>query len=422
MHNSDAPRLVFYDDADPGIVYSDGDWFVHSAGPFLDEPGAILKGSQHGTFSSNASLSFSFSGARIGSSIALVGRIEVLAISESEVQSANWTCRIDGEVFESRTVSNKTRTKNRFTLCSTDDLFDGQHDFSLEVQASERIPFWVDSLDVDPPIDSNDIYPIVKVLGEDPDIRYETGRWIETGSGDCRFTSEAGATAVIDFFGTQVTWISEPIFGQPREPSNGSYTIDDGEPVFFGIPGLATGEQGSGTRMVFATNKVPYGRHRLSVTYLGSSAPLILDFLTIDQGNLHSLNTTGGPIETLSSNQPPQMSTGAALAIGLVCGGLFLTLMIALGWILFNRWKKSQLKKLRLSVNPFITAVATPTGTDVDGPASPSFRSVSWKSFASSSTRRVELVHHTDSGVRLPQPPPRADVDVVDVPPTYTPV
>ncbi|TFK21616.1 hypothetical protein FA15DRAFT_758613 [Coprinopsis marcescibilis] len=344
------PRIVFYDDTDSGITYT-GDWFERSGDSFSSDPGWIHGGSQHGATSKNASLTFPF----IGTSIALMGRLEV-SVEGNETRFANWTCRVDGELLREigmETFANTTAPRNREKLCRTSDLSEGPHTFTLDVQASEEHPFWVDVFPVRPLGESTSDVPCVRVLAVDEDVQYVSGRWDQAASDErsCRYSTDMGASVLFNFNGTRVVWVSKGLRYQPRGPSRGLYSIDDGPPIPFEVPGLASGGPEPSTRALFETPVLPKGLHQINVTYLGPSAPLVLDYLAVDGAGIYPLGPVTFTLDAPSRDGEPSNPSGLTrILIGTICGGFAFFTLFTLGLAIYLRNRKTS----KLGVVPFI--------------------------------------------------------------------
>ncbi|TFK30234.1 hypothetical protein FA15DRAFT_699779 [Coprinopsis marcescibilis] len=469
------PRSVYYDDSDlaSGISYSD-EWFQRNDS-FSNDAGLVHRGTHHGTFAGQASMTFSF----IGTSIFVAGRVETTMI-RGEARSSNWTCRIDGERVPNAmdNISDTAVSLNNFRLCSRSGLSETRHLLSIEVQASQAFPFWVDRFSVRPPPNQLPQNVTVQVDPLDEDLRYATGRWESPEGSQYRFTTEPGASVLLDFHGTKLTWISDTLSGQPTGLSQGIYTLDDNDPVVFNITGLAPGGRNLGNRVLFETQSFTHGKHRLNVTYLGFSAPLVLDRLMVESGDILALGGT-----SLESPFAPRgRSSGTSNVggiIGGVVGGVVAMLLLLAGWILYRkrRAKAEELAPVLDVEAPFPTTMGYGFGSEkpatyqeshashygavyakeapnptsspppVHGSASPPrvngqddavatkarlaqrYAALDAVAVGSSSQHqpdsygapdRVEVLHHDDSGIRLGSGGQGSGVMVEELPPSYT--
>ena len=280
----------------------------------------------------------------------------------------------------------------------------------------------------------------------------------------------------MDRTGTKFTWVTTLIEGEASGKSTAVYTIDDREPVFIEITGIAPGEKNIGNHILFESAELPLGRHRINVTHLGPAAPLVLNFLEVDNGDPIPFGGTSPESPFGKGGENPSGSPESKLNVGAIAGGVVggvvgLVILAVLGWL----WhRKRQQKKEEFNPEKLVTPFApsghaaspvTPGGTiytkstsqgglspisdstaevastapplgiirkgappppSTSGQTSTSPRSTDGPSTSpvesdaasSSGDRRIEVVHHTDSGVRLGN---TGTVEVVELPPTYTP-
>ncbi|TFK30232.1 hypothetical protein FA15DRAFT_690843 [Coprinopsis marcescibilis] len=329
------PRLTYYDDTDisAGLNYSAG-WF-ESFDSFSEDKGLVWKGTQHGTRASQASLSFSF----IGASVSLTGRIQGINGTDNKLLTPTWRCFVDGEPVEDamQNLPNRTTQINNYGLCSKSDLSAGRHTFSVEVEASQELPFYADRISVRPIVERPPENPTVQLQPLDEDFLYLSGTWSGPTGGDYRFTTHPGASVILDFHGTKVIWVSEALRDQPAGRSTGVYTLDDREPVVFNISGIGRGDDPVGSRVLFETDSFPAGKHRLNVTFLGYSAPLVLDRLVVEGGDILALGGTSLDSPFAKTINPPPPSKAGAIAGGVVGAVVGLALLLGLGWFLYNK-------------------------------------------------------------------------------------
>ncbi len=94
-------------------------------------------------------------------------------------KSPNWTCFIDGVSYDSFPFSSPI---NRWPLCEDDNLPDGEHNITLQIQVPEGQVFWFDYMQYAPsenvPLDNANIY----IDNTDPDIT-----WGENWMGSCKW-------------------------------------------------------------------------------------------------------------------------------------------------------------------------------------------------------------------------------------------
>ncbi|TFK30250.1 hypothetical protein FA15DRAFT_663634 [Coprinopsis marcescibilis] len=460
-------RLVLFDDTHRDIVYT-GPWFER-VDSFPKDSGLVYKGSQHGTFG-NASLSFRFN----GTAVFLLGRSES-NIVDNELRAPGWNCSIDGIIspLTSEHVVIGPAQLNNFLLCGRGELEPGPHNFTVHTNATEQLPFWADRINIRPTRDASYANTNVFYPPLDVDILYHSGSWFGPDNGRLKWTTDADATVLLDFTGTRLTWVTTPIEGQASGKSRAVYVVDDQEPVFIEITGIAPGEKNLDNRILFETPELPLGRHRINVTHLGPAAPLVMNFLEVENGDTVPFGGTspespfGGGSENPSGLAGSKTNVGAIA--GGVVGGVVGLVLLVLGWLWYRKRQRRSEEDLKsgILVTPFVSSGPVPpaaTGGTMHTKSSPSQRSPFSDSVAevsrttplgiaakgapppsstsgqtstspqssdglsptsrendeasNSDGRRVEVVHHTDSGVRLGNASP---VEVVELPPTYTP-
>ncbi|TFK30222.1 hypothetical protein FA15DRAFT_699767 [Coprinopsis marcescibilis] len=333
-------RSVEIDDTHPGITY-EGVW-AEDRSLYQLNRGFTWGGSQHRAVGT-ASFTFPF----FGTAVAVSGRSP--AINE-DGESATWRCLIDGEQIESRSPANRTQV-NDFTLCIQQQLPPGRHVLSVEVEADEDTPFWLDRLSMMPLRNHTYDNPTVRVTPLDGGLQYPSGKW-DRVEGGARFTSQAGASVLLGFNGTGVSWITEHLADQPPATSQGVYTIDDKPPVPFFISGLARGQPNMGHYMLFESEELRRGPHRLNVTYLGSSAPLVMDSILVRNGDIIVQNGASMPgISSASSPQRPRPNI-AAIAGGVV-GGVVALALFAMWHFILNKKRLRRGYDIEMSVKSF---------------------------------------------------------------------
>ena len=253
----------------------------------------------------------------------------------------------------------------------------------------------------------------------------------------------------------------------PHGPTTATYAVDNHSAVTFTLPGLPNANNGTATQYnqkVFQTTPLPLGNHTLKVVHQGNSSltPLVLNYLIIQ-------NQTNPAPEIISSGH-----TSKGLSVGAIVGGtigavLVLVLSTVIYLVVRHRRKRRANANTAINdndiVDPFFTVPPSQLDTGIYGtsttevlPAS-QHKSTPLASFSNNTgittstsssgsgsypsrgsrkqgvspaivasgsdggpnpplTTTRRLVHHQDSGIRLPN----TEVEeVVDVPPNYTP-
>lgn len=444
------------DDTDTSIQYS-GPWVQPDASIYDVQGnfGPTYKQSLHGT-TGVASLSYAFNGTRA----AIYGTTYIN--NSTGVVDPVWQCFMDG-------ISSGTQVpfpfyENNWVFCQWDSLPDGPHVMSINA-TSKGQTFWFDELRYSPTAGASINGGAILFDHRDPDINFDS-QWGALG-GTANMTSVTGATMTLDFFGTNLTWFAMIPVELPHGPTTATYAVDNNSAVTFTLPGLPNANNGTATQYnqkVFQTTPLPLGNHTLKVVHQGNSSltPLVLNYLVIQ-------NQTNSAPETISS-----VHTSKGPPVGAIVGGAIgavsaLVLSIVLFLVIRHRRKRranantvvndndivdpffaappSQLdtgsygtsttqvlpasQHRRTPLGSFITNTGITTSTSSSGfgsyPTSGSRKGVASPATVASgsdgepnppltTTRR--LVHHQDSGIRLPN----TEVEeVVDVPPNYTP-
>jgi len=251
----------------------------------------------------------------------------------------------------------------------------------------------------------------------------------------------------------------------PHGPTTATYTVDNHSPVTFTLPGLPNATNGTATQYnqkVFQTTPLPLGNHTLKVVHQGNSSltPLVLNYLIIQ-------NQTNSATEIISSGHTSKGPPVGAIVGGTIGAVSALVLSTVIYLVVRHRRKRRANANTVINdiVDPFFTAPPSQLDTRIYGtsttellpapqhkrtplasisnntsitastsysgsgsyPSSGSRKQAARPAIVASgsdgeppssltTTRRV--VHHQDSGIRLPN---TEIEEVVDIPPNYTP-
>ena len=253
-------------------------------------------------------------------------------------------------------------------------------------------------------------------------------------------------------------------FELPHGPTTATYAVDNHPAVTFTLPGLPNATASQYNQKLFQTTPLPLGNHTLKVVHQGSSSltPLVLKYLIIQ-------NQTNSTPETISSGHTSKGPPVGAIIGGAIGAVSIVVFSIVIYLVIRHRRKRGANANMVINDNdivaPFFTAppsqldtrlyststtevlpasqhkrtalasfsnntgITTSTSSSGFGsyPSSGSRKQVASPAIVASgsdggpnppltTTRR--LVHHQDSGIRLPN---AAVEEVVDVPPNYTP-
>ncbi|KAJ3527680.1 hypothetical protein NMY22_g9690 [Coprinellus aureogranulatus] len=363
-------RWLVYDDSDPLIDYQ-GSWFIVQdtfAGSEYGSYGPTYGGSQHGT-NGTASLSFPFTGKHAifafpaanserheGSSIRVYGSSNVLNVSNS--LDPQWECFVDGTSIGIERPW--TSWQNNYPLCSTYNQTFGRHTLTLNVSAANERTFYVDSIRFLPlaNLTSELDHATVVIDQLDSSITYTPpDDWQPMQeTPEVILTLQPGASMSVNFTGSKVTWMGWTPNGYPTGQSTAQYQLDDAEPITVSLRGLPAGATSQFNQPFFETPTVDKGNHRLTVTHMGNSAPLVLDFLLVEDGDIifgstDTASSTSSSRPTVTNANLPGSSSGAANAaskkspvgaiVGGVVGGVALITLLLLGLFFLRRRRTS---------------------------------------------------------------------------------
>ena len=261
-----------------------------------------------------------------------------------------------------------------------------------------------------------------------------------------------------------MTWFTLTPFELPHGPTTATYAVDNHPAVTFTLPGLPNATASQYNQKLFQTTPLPLGNHTLKVVHQGSSSltPLVLKYLIIQ-------NQTNSTPETISSGHTSKGPPVGAIIGGAIGAVSIVVFSIVIYLVIRHRRKRGANANMVINDNdivaPFFTAPPsqldtriywtsttevlpgsqhkrTPlasfsnntgitTGTSSSGfgssPSSGSRRQGASPPVVASesdgephrpltTTRRI--MHHQDSGIRLPD----TEVEeIVEVPPNYTP-
>ncbi|EAU88910.1 hypothetical protein CC1G_10556 [Coprinopsis cinerea okayama7 len=343
---SNRTRWVVVDDDDPSFQFT-GDWMVRRD-PFAGYRGfgTTYRGSQHGT-NTSGNLTFSY----IGKEIVLYGTSAVARNSNDDGWTPEWHCQIDGEPV---VVENSyPGPANNFPLCSWDGLF-GRGDFHtlfVNATAGDGGVFWVDSIRYRPEYDARLEKPTVLIEHTDPSIMYTAGNWqtITDSHGDAILAMQPGSALGVAFTGTKLTWVGWTPDNYPRGNSTGTYSLDGGEPVTFDIQGLPSTYTLRNQYYFELEDLEPGVEHTLVVEHKGSSTPLVLDYLLVEEGDFRMpTNPTkvtpsmddSSPSSSARVSEPAHHSKDkppVGAIVGGVIGGLALIVILILGILFYKR-------------------------------------------------------------------------------------
>ncbi|TFK23873.1 hypothetical protein FA15DRAFT_756932 [Coprinopsis marcescibilis] len=367
MSARNGSRVVLIDDNDPSITFV-GDWAVtdDQFGP-INAWGPPIYGSQHAT-NSNGSFFFPFR----GSNIIVSGTMS--QVNDTEDMDPSWDCSVDGVSYGHYT-SFINFPVNKWPLCIINLDTDGQHILNVTTTSRRNSTFYLDAIRYVPtPNLTENFHPTVLISHTDGAIRYVEGNWL-LYSNSSMLTQSINSKLQVEFNGTRVTWFGRVPEDYPLGDSTATYSIDGRTPVEFTVPSYP-GDSANTTlffQVLFETPTLSRGAHSLEVVHHGPAAPLVLDYLLVDNGDItYNINSgpslagpegldptstnpgSNSPSQPVSSADRPDPPTGAI--VGGVVGGLAFIGMIA-GLFYFFVWRDRSNERNRNSTHPSSSAV-----------------------------------------------------------------
>ncbi|KAF8163683.1 hypothetical protein B0H34DRAFT_781303 [Crassisporium funariophilum] len=360
--STDRPRPIIVDDIDPDIVYT-GPWFQdqgsqNSAGNF----GPVFQDTLHGT-KSDASLSYAFNGSRV----VVFGSNSLR--NDSGVLDPSWECFVDKiSIGASKPFP---FDENNWVFCQQDTLVDGPHVLTVNVTVAKAQTFWFDQIQYVPSASVALDQQIILVDSLDPELQYGPG-WQALG-GTANMTSVQNAQFEFHFTGIQLSWYGFIPQEFPHGPSPATYSIDGQTPINFLLKGLPQVSGSIYNQEFFSTQALSPGPHKLVVVHegTGSTTPLTLDYIVVQNGTIPATNTTSNPnngttAPASNTTSGTKSKTPVGAIAGGVIGGLVLILLAVIGFLFLRRRDKRRLSRESASsfdpghtVEPFNAGVQT---------------------------------------------------------------
>ncbi|EAU86480.1 hypothetical protein CC1G_11788 [Coprinopsis cinerea okayama7 len=370
-------RWVAIDDTDPDISWV-GEWEITRdtfENPY-NRYGQTHGGSQHVT-TGLAFMSYIFRGTRV-----IVFGTSHITNTTTGVTDPVWVCMVNNVTYAEPRGSIDEKI-NQWPICSVtlDDF--GPHNITIGTAASEEHPFYVDLIQYRPLWEDREtLHPTVFLDSTDPGLTYDSGTWRSHGN-ETMLTLDRGARATVEFNGTKATWVGWMPDAYPTGASTGTWSIDGDDPVEFEIPGLPSDANGTlYYQNFFETPRLQSrGPHKLVVTHMGPSAPLTLDYLIIEDGDIHVppggeakvIGGTAGGTNGRNDDPSPKKTPVGAIVGGAVGGVVFLVACALLTFFVIRRQKKKKESTMANANPPLISTSPMSTGnaTSTQGPSPP---------------------------------------------------
>ncbi|KAF9473909.1 hypothetical protein BDN70DRAFT_885408 [Pholiota conissans] len=332
---------VVVDDTDSHIQYV-GNWLPISNYGDIGNLGKPMQNTLHNALSSNARLSYNFTGYGV----------EIYGIDQRSTTSTSpsFSCFVDHQLYPVVVLPSSS-----IALCKVAGLSNDSHILEAVVPLPLQRPFLFDFIKYFPSIEVTlEDHAIVLIEFADQQVlgdayRGDMGSWEEVtinGSPIARATRDPNNTFELDFNGTSLTWFGLYDEQYPSAPTMGAYSVDGQEPVSFPLKGVSSGILLNQT--IFQISSLSPTVHKLMVTYGGdnSTTPLSLSSLMINNGTMDPSPTTASntsPTNPIISTTPDNksLSRAAAHRIGLIVGGslaaVFFTVCIVVIFIFLRR-------------------------------------------------------------------------------------
>ena len=248
-----------------------------------------------------------------------------------------WECFIDNISIGAKPHSDLINPENNWILCDSDSLADGTHNFTLQATIYPDGNFWFDQVQYVPSVGLSLDSSLILVNASDSAIQYTTG-WQDVGrifswnmsyyttlpnrQADMAFDFNGPYLVLIGnklslytrvhTIGTSLKWFSLTLNDTSltsQSISASSYTVDEADPVNFGLEPTAAGLIRY-NRLIFEVSNLTPGRHRLSVSHIAGNQtnPLTLNYLII-QNSPALVGST--PTPTSVSSSPLSSSSSA---------------------------------------------------------------------------------------------------------------
>ncbi|TFK19069.1 hypothetical protein FA15DRAFT_727512 [Coprinopsis marcescibilis] len=357
-------RWALIDDIDPSITYT-GDWYeTEEQFGRYNRFGPPHYGSQHAT-NTSGSASFAFRGSRV----AVFGTSRQLNTTSADNSTSvsidpRWECIVDGRSHPAIPGSNESFATNQWTLCDVQFESSGQHVLTVAANTTSRT-FYLDLIQYKPDHNLQEtLHPTILLVSTDPAVKYMEGNWASFLN-QAMVSTEPGSKVRIEFNGTKAIWVGAFSPQYPRGSSTATYSIDSEQPIEFTIPAFP----GESNRVLwyqpfFETPTLSRGAHTLEVVHQGSSAPLILHYLMIDNGDIlpsASRSTTNDVSPDKPGDaEPAHQDTPVGIVIGSAVGAIaFIAIFVSLLYFCFKHQKRRRRARNTLTAPNFASPSST---------------------------------------------------------------
>ncbi|KAJ8091471.1 hypothetical protein AAF712_011509 [Marasmius tenuissimus] len=406
------PRRIIVDDKDPRITY-EGVWnFDETTFVNGGTNGDPYNQSMTGTNSAQTSFTFTFEGDFVQVRGAKDNH-KIPPPANSPQQDSldlfpTYTCQVDNNSVKHVEYASFIGSTTNLVMCE-EQLPKGRHTLTMNITVSvpEKQIFWLDSIEYSPVDTANLAEEVLKV--DSSDIRScfysnTSNEWPWLQGFSVNMTRTPDARMTFKFNGTSVYlygYNEAGATGVRFDSTTGSYSIDSGQVVSFGIPGSQVAPFNS-TEMIVWSNQ-PFFKtlpvdgnteHEMVISYSGLHAGtdarqfLSIDYFYVAHDGRKINGGSSGPGEQ-GSKSDHKIPVG--VIAGGVLGGIFG--LIAIGGLLWflRRWRRRrggprELNNRRRKAEPSSTVSEVWTGEPLQSSRSPTGPRTTESTYGESST------------------------------------
>ncbi|KAH6902394.1 hypothetical protein BKA70DRAFT_1520700 [Coprinopsis sp. MPI-PUGE-AT-0042] len=319
-------RAVDVDDDDEQLVFS-GPWTIHKD-DFEEYPvyGPVYRGSQHRLLNATGTVTFRFNG---------TGKVGIYGTSNARNKSGIFdpsnSCMRNGLYFP----GDKPRRApiNGWPLCYIAGNSKRQHVLTL-TGVSSNTALYVDKIVYEPDYASPPEAPTVRIKSNDLAVEYLEGGWTTSMQAVGMLTEHAGAKMRITFTGSSATFIGGIAPDYPGGNSTATYSLNGNSPTVFVVPGSPSDGSTVYEQPFFQIKDLGPETHELVVTHNGPPAPLVFNYLRVEDGDIYQFAAIREP-------EPDGKKAPLGAIVGGAIGGAILVLAL-IAFIVITRKRKQK--------------------------------------------------------------------------------
>jgi len=234
-----------------------------------------------------------------GSHIRVMGTVVSRTVQEARNGNApnkRWICRADSNEYPASDVPDSGGPVNGWPLCdiALSSSTGGWKRFQLVTRstvADSACPVHIDRVLYYPNEDAAARHPTVLIEHSDPVVRLLPADAWALYQNATALTAQPHARAQVMFTGTQARWMGWLVGQYSPDAATASYTVDGaGNTTFeiFSPTDRSTGQPATVPNFLFfETPLLEHGDHQLEVVYHSGGAPLVLEHLEVESGDIH---------------------------------------------------------------------------------------------------------------------------------------